>query len=68
MVKGQRPPVIAALARAEIMTAALNRHLQPRALIPKSQRGDQGIGRLSPFRGGSRSLYAIASFSSAAWR
>ncbi len=38
VVKDKRPPVIAALAAAEIMTAALNRHLQPRALIPKSQR------------------------------
>ena len=37
-VKDKRPPVIAALAAAEIMTAALNRHLQPRALTPKSQR------------------------------
>jgi xanthine dehydrogenase accessory factor len=38
VVKDKRPPVIAALAAAEIMTAALNRHLQPRALTPKSQR------------------------------
>ena len=38
VVKDKRPPVIAALAAAEIMTAALNRHLQPRALAPKSQR------------------------------
>ena len=38
LVKDKRPPVIAALAAAEIMTAALNRHLQPRALAPKSQR------------------------------
>lgn len=38
VVKDKRPPVIAALTAAEIMTAALNRHLQPRALTPKSQR------------------------------
>ncbi|RVG81235.1 xanthine dehydrogenase accessory protein XdhC [Sinorhizobium meliloti] len=37
-VKDKRPPVIAALAAAEILTAALNRHLQPRAPTPKSRR------------------------------
>ncbi len=37
-VKDKRPPVIAALAAAEIMTAALNCHLQPRAPTPKSRR------------------------------
>ncbi|MDX0719156.1 xanthine dehydrogenase accessory protein XdhC [Sinorhizobium medicae] len=37
-VKDKRPEVIAALAAAEVVTAALNRHLQPRAPSPKSQR------------------------------